>query len=173
MNCAKAESLPSLEQTMRALKLGGLAKEWRGVECRDPEQYLRELLDIEVREREASRMARMIKQAGFRAVKALDSFVWKTGIKIPNAITRKEMEADAFVKDKENLVFKGACGTGKTQRGTLAGFMASLRKVELLVLDEVGFNTFTRRPANCCFRSRPTVMSKRASSSHPIWNLAD
>jgi DNA replication protein DnaC len=185
MNYTKAESLPSLEQTMRTLKLGGLAKEWRGVEYRDPEQYLRELLDIEVREREANRMARMVKQAGFRVIKTLDDFVWKPGIKIPNTITREEMEAAAFVKDKENLVFMGACGTGKThlataialnlcrqgrhvrfytatglanilqekhQRGTLTGFTASLRKVELLVLDEVGFITLHKEASELLFQ---------------------
>ena len=75
MNFTKAESLQSIEQTMRTLKLGGLAKEWRSVEYRDPEQYMRELLDIEVHEREANRMARMIKQAGFRVIKTLDKFI--------------------------------------------------------------------------------------------------
>ncbi len=49
MNYTKAESLQSIEQTMRTLKLGGLAKEWRSVEYRDNEQYMRDLLDIEVR----------------------------------------------------------------------------------------------------------------------------
>jgi len=185
MNYTKAESLPSLEQTMRSLKLGSLAKEWRTVTYSDNEQYMRELLDIEVREREANRMARMIKQAGFRVMKTLDSFVWKPGIKIPNTITREEMEAADFVKDKENLVFMGACGTGKThlataialnlcrqgrhvrfftatglanilqekhQRGTLTGFMTSLRKVELLVLDEVGFITLHKEASELLFQ---------------------
>ena len=34
-----------IEQYMRTLKLGGLAKEWRSVSyCDDPEQYVKELL---------------------------------------------------------------------------------------------------------------------------------
>ncbi len=70
MNYTKAESLQSIEQTMRTLKLGGLAKEWRNVKYQDSEQYMRELLEIEVREREANRMARMIKQANFRVIRA-------------------------------------------------------------------------------------------------------
>ncbi len=36
----------SIEQTMRTLKLGGLAKEWRSVVYYDNEQYLRDLLEI-------------------------------------------------------------------------------------------------------------------------------
>jgi len=185
MNYTKAESLQSIEQTMRTLKLGGLAKEWRSVPFHDTEQYMRDLLDIEVREREANRMARMIKQAGFRVLKTLDSFVWKPGIEIPSTITREEMETASFVRDKENLVMMGAVGTGKThlataialnlcrqgrhvrfytatglanilqekhQRGLLTGFMSSLRRVELLVLDEIGFITLHKEASELLFQ---------------------
>jgi DNA replication protein DnaC len=185
MNYTKAESLQSIEQTMRTLKLSGLAKDWRNVEYQNPEQYIRELLDIEVREREANRMARMIKQAGFRVLKTLDNFVWKPGIEVPTTITRDEIEAASFVKAKENLVLMGAVGTGKThlasavalnlckqgrhvrfftatglanilqekyQRGTLAGFMNSLRRVELLVLDEIGFVTLHKEASELLFQ---------------------
>jgi len=185
MNYTKAESLPSIEQTMRTLKLGGLAKEWRSVNFNDPEQYMRDLLDIEVREREANRMTRMIKQAGFRVVKTLDKFIWKPGIELPGSITREEIEAASFVAEKENLVLMGVQGTGKThlataialnlcrqgrhvrfftatalgnllqekhQRGTLTGFMNSLRKVELLVLDEIGFIPLHKEAAELLFQ---------------------
>ena len=185
MNYTKAERLPSLEQTMRTLKLSGLAKDWRSVQYQSPEQYMRDLLDIEVREREANRMARMIKQAGFRVLKSLDNFVWKPTIEIPGSITREEMEAADFVSRKENLVLMGAVGTGKThlataialslcqqgrhvrfytapalanilqekhQRGTLTGFMNSLRRVELLVLDEIGFISLHREASELLFQ---------------------
>jgi DNA replication protein DnaC len=185
MNHAKAESLSNIEQTMRSLKLGGLAKEWRNVAYHDNEQYMRDLLDIEVREREANRMARMIKQAGFRVIKTLESFVWKSGIEIPNTITRPEIEEASFVREKENLVLMGAVGTGKTHlatavalnlcsqgrhvrfytatglanilqeklgRGTLTSFMTSLRKVELLVLDEIGFITLHKEASELLFQ---------------------
>ena len=99
MSYIKSESLPSIEQTMRSLKLSGMAKDWRNVEYRNNEQYMRELLDVEVREREANRMARMIKKAGFRVLKTLDSFVWKPGIEVPHTITREELEAASFVNN--------------------------------------------------------------------------
>jgi len=185
MNYVKAENFPSIEQTMRSLKLGGLAKEWRGITYRNNEQYIRELLDIEVREREANRMARMVKQAGFRVIKTLDSFAWKPGIEIPGTITREEIESASFVEEKENLVLMGAVGTGKThlataialnlcqqgrhvrfytatglanvlqdkqQRGTLSSFMGSLRKVELLVIDEIGFITLHKEASELLFQ---------------------
>ena len=185
MSYTRAENPPSIEQTMRTLKLSGLAKDWRSVEYHNPEQYMRDLLEIEMREREANRMTRMIKQAGFRVLKSLDSFVWKTGIEIPATITRDEIEAASFVKEKENLVLMGTVGTGKThlatavalnlckqgrhvrfftatglanilqekhQRGTLAGFMSSLRRVELLVLDEIGFVTLHKEASELLFQ---------------------
>jgi DNA replication protein DnaC len=185
MNYTKAESLSSIEQTMRTLKLSGLAKEWRSVEYQNPEQYMRDLLDIEVREREANRMARIIKQAGFRVIKTLDNFVWKPTIEIPASISREEIEAADFVSRKENLVLMGAVGTGKThlaavialhlcqqgrhvrfytapalanisqekhQRGMLTGFMNSLRRVELLVLDEIGFITLHKEASELLFQ---------------------
>lgn len=185
MNYTKAESLGSIEQTMRTLKLGGLAKEWRSVSHHDNEQYLRDLLDIEVREREANRMARMVKQAGFRVIKTLDDFVWKPTIEIPATITRENIEAATFIAGKENLVLMGVSGTGKThlataialnlceqgrhvrfytatglanilvekhQRGTLTNFMTSLRKVELLVLDEIGFITLHKEASELLFQ---------------------
>jgi DNA replication protein DnaC len=185
MNFTKAESLPSIEATMRTLKLGGMAKEWRSVAYRDNEQYMQELLDIEVREREANRMARMVKQAGFRVIKTLDDFIWKPGIEIPQSITREEIEAAEFVRHRENLVLMGNCGTGKThlataialnlcqhgrsvrfytatglanilqekhQRGTLNHFMTSLRRVELLVLDEIGYITLYKEASELLFQ---------------------
>ena len=177
--------IENIEQTMRSLKLGGMAKDWRNVEYRDAEQYMRDLLEIEVREREANRMARMIKQAGFRVIKTIDKFIWKPTIEIPASITREEMETAAFVNEKENLVLMGAVGTGKThlataialglcqkgkhvrfftatglatllqekhQKGVLSGFMTSLKRVELLVLDEIGFITLHKEASELLFQ---------------------
>ena len=36
-----------IEQYMRTLKLGGMAREWRNVEFQSTEQYVRELLELE------------------------------------------------------------------------------------------------------------------------------
>jgi len=199
----------SIEQTMRTLKLGGLAKEWRNVEYHDPEQYMEELLEIEVREREANRMARMIKQAGFRVIKTLDNFIWKQGIEIPNTITREEIETADFVEHKENLVLMGAVGTGKThlaaavalslcqkgrhvrfytatglanilqeknQRGQLNSFLTSLKKVELLVLDEIGFITLHKEAAELlfqvvseCYEQKSLIITSNLEFSQ--WNV--
>ena len=69
-----------IEQYMRTLKLGGMAREWRGVEFQDKEQYVRALLELELRERDANRINRMVKTAGFQVIKTLDDFVWNPNI---------------------------------------------------------------------------------------------
>lgn len=199
----------SIEQTMRTLKLGALAKQWRSIEYRNNEQYLRELLEVEIKERETNRMTRMIKQAGFRVLKTLDSFIWKAGIEIPTSITREEIESASFVLNKENLVLMGAVGTGKThlataialklcqegkktrfytatglagvlqekkQKGLLNSFMASLKRVELLVLDEIGFITLHKEASELlfqivseCYEQKSLIITSNLEFSQ--WNM--
>ena len=110
--------MPDIEQNMRTLKLGGLAKEWRTVEYRDNEQYVSELLDIELHEREVNRINRMIKTAGFNVLKTLDDYSWRSGIELPAGLTREYMVDLDFIEAKENLIFMGAVGTGKTHLAT-------------------------------------------------------
>jgi DNA replication protein DnaC len=193
---------------MRSLKLGGMAKEWHTVKHLNNEQYLRDLLDIEVREREANRMNRMVKNAGFKVIKSLDDFVWKRGIEIPASITRDEIETADFVNRKENLVLMGASGTGKThlatavalslcekgrhvlfytatslagvlqeknQKGHLNAFLKSLKKVELLVLDEIGFIALHKEAAELlfhvvseCYEQRSLIVTSNLEFSG--WN---
>ena len=164
--------MPDIEQMMRTLKLGGLAKDWRSVEYSDTEQYVTDLLTLELHEREVNRINRMVKTAGFHVIKTLDDFVWKSEIELPAGLTREYMEELDFIRTNENLIFMGAVGTGKTHlataialkacqeghkvrfftaaslanillernnKGTLNGFMTSLKKVELIVIDELGF----------------------------------
>jgi len=79
----------ALEQTMRSLKLGGMAKDWKNVKYQNDEQYLSELLDIEVRERDTNRTNRLTKQAGFKVIKTLNKFIWKPGIEVPPSIVNQ------------------------------------------------------------------------------------
>ena len=116
--------MPDIEQNMRTLKLGGLAKEWRTVEYRDNEQYVSDLLDIELHEREVNRINRMIKTAGFNVLKTLDDYSWRSGIELPAGLTREYMVDLDFIDAKENLIFMGAVGTGKTHLATAIALKA-------------------------------------------------
>lgn len=113
-----------IEQMMRQVKLGGMAKGWRSVPFTDPEQYVADLLKLELQEREANRINRMVKTAGFRVMKTLDEFVWNTAIELPNGLTQDYMEELRFLAPKENLIFMGAVGTGKTHLATAIALKA-------------------------------------------------
>ena len=116
--------MSEIEQAMRRLKLSGMARNWRDVEYRDNEQYVTELLNLELREREANRINRMVRTAGFPVVKTLDAFEWNRGIALPAGLTREYMEELRFLEAKENLIFMGSVGTGKTHLATAIALVA-------------------------------------------------
>ena len=91
--------MAEIEQMLRTLKLGGLAKDWRTVEFNgDTEKYLTELLELELHEREVNRINRLVRTAGFNVIKTLDDFVWRNDIELPNGLTREYMENRTSLK---------------------------------------------------------------------------
>lgn len=197
-----------IEQYMRTLKLGGMAKEWRNVGFQEPEQYVRELLELELREREANRINRMVKTAGFQVIKTLEDFIWNQSIELPVGLTRGYMEGLQFLPQKENLTFLGSVGTGKTHlataialkacqtgrrvrfftaaslanlllernsKGTLNSFLANLKRVELIVVDEIGFVPLHKDAAELlfqvisdCYERRSLIITSNLEFSQ--WN---
>lgn len=113
-----------IEQYMKQLKLGALAKEWQSIEYRNKEQFLTELLELEIRERNANRINRSIKTAGFRVLKTLSDFEWRKNIEFPKGLSRESMENLDFLSKKENLIFMGSVGTGKTHLATALALKA-------------------------------------------------
>lgn len=174
-----------IEQMMRQVKLGGMAKDWRSVPFKNTEQYVADLLRLELKEREANRINRMVKTAGFRVLKTLDDFVWTSAIELPIGLTRDDMTGLRFLAPKENLIFMGSVGTGKTHlataialkacqegrsvrfftaaslanillekntKGVLNSYLNVLKKVELIVIDEVGFVPLHKDAAELLFQ---------------------
>ena len=175
----------SLTRMMHALRLGGLAKRWEEVEYRDREQYLGDLLSLELSIREVNRINRLVKTAGFRVLKTLEDFEWTGAMQLPQGVSREYLETAVFLEKKENLILLGAVGTGKThlatgialracqsgrsarfftvaslantlleknQKKALSAFLESLKKVDLLVLDEVGFVPLHQEAAELLFQ---------------------
>jgi DNA replication protein DnaC len=197
-----------IEKYMRTLKLGGLAKDWQTVKYENTEQYIRELLELELREREVNRINRMVKTAGFRVMKTLEDFIWTPNIQIPQGLTQQEMEKFNFIEKRENLIFMGSVGTGKThlataialkacqngkhsrfftaaslanilleknQKGSLNGFLSALKKVELMVIDEIGFVPLHKEAAELlfqvisdCYERRSLIITSNLEFSQ--WN---
>ena len=197
-----------IELMMRQVKLGGMAKEWRSVQFESPEQYVTDLLKLELREREANRINRMVKTASFRVLKTLDDFVWGSAIQFPSGLSAAYMEELGFLPPKENLIFMGTVGTGKTHlataialkacqegrrvrfytaaslanillernnKGTLNNYLSTLKKVELIVIDEVGFVPLHKDAAELlfqvisdCYEQRSLIITSNLEFSQ--WN---
>ena len=197
-----------IELMMRQVKLGGMAKGWRSVRYENTEQYVTELLKLELQEREANRINRMVKTAGFRVLKTLDDFVWGSAIQLPSGLSAAYMEELGFLPPKENLIFMGTVGTGKTHlataialkacqegrrvrfytaaslanillernnKGTLNNYLSTLKKVELIVIDEVGFVPLHKDAAELlfqvisdCYEQRSLIITSNLEFSQ--WN---
>lgn len=72
-----------LEQQMRQLKLGGMAKEWRSIEFMILSSMLVKLLKLELHEREVNRINRMVKSAGFHVLKPWTILFGTTALSCP------------------------------------------------------------------------------------------
>ena len=156
-----------IELMMRQVKLGGMAKGWRSVQYENTEQYVTELLKLELQEREANRINRMVKTAGFRVLKTLDEFVWNSAIELPSGLTQgtvgtgKTHLATAIAlkacQEGRKVRFFTAAGLAnllleKNNKGTLNNFLGSLKKVELIVIDEIGFVPLHKDAAELLFQ---------------------
>lgn len=113
-----------IEKNLKLLKLGTLAKEWESVEFHTKEQYLSDLITLELREREVNRINRMVKTATFPIMKTLEDFTWTNNIDIPQGITKEVIENFEFLSKKENLILLGAVGTGKSHLATAVALKA-------------------------------------------------
>ena len=120
--------MSEIEQAVRRLKLSGMTRNWRDAEYRDNEQYVTELPKLELRKREANRINRMVKTAGFPAVKTLDAFEWNRGIALPAGLTRESMEGLRFLELKEDLIFMGSVEIGKARPATAIALVAYLSR---------------------------------------------
>lgn len=117
-----------IEDMMKKLKLGHLAREWQSVEFQDEKQYLCELLQLELNQREVNAINRSTKSSGFQVLKTLDEFQWHTQIQLPNQCTSQELESLDFIQKRENLVLLGSVGTGKTHLATALGLEACQKR---------------------------------------------
>lgn len=160
------------------------------------EEYLAELLEEEVAERMERRRARRIKEARFSLAKSIESFDFSRSPDLPQSLIL-ELATGAYLDAKENIIFIGDCGTGKTHLATALGLaaceqgrcvrfttvaqlagelieakdareltrtIARYGRVELLILDEMGFVPLSKAGAELVFQ----VISERCEKASII-----
>lgn len=172
-----------LTTVCKALKLGDLAEFVDQVIYRSNEQYLTDVLELALQQREARRIDRLVKQASFPMAKTLDNCKFDP-ITFPKGFSKERLVSLDFIKRKENVLCIGAVGTGKThlaialgvkacmegwsakfyravdlstelayhhRQGTLTPYLKRLEKVDLLILDELGYIPFDRTASQLLF----------------------
>jgi len=105
-------------QNLKGLKLGAVRRMYDEVLDRNlkgrkgPEEYLGELIDQEVAARKVSALNNRIKKAKLPQVKDLDVFKFEES-SVDESSVKRLYDGD-FIREKKNVVFMGASGTGKT-----------------------------------------------------------
>ena len=108
-----------LQHHLRKLKLPTFQSEHAklarqcAAEGNDHVQYLLQLCELELIERERRMIERRIKAAKFPATKSLDSFDF-TAIPSLNKVLTMELARGEFIDRRENVIALGPSGTGKT-----------------------------------------------------------
>lgn len=95
------------------------------------EDFLRELLEMEVHSRQQSTAARRIKEAHFPDLKTLDQLQWEAlqGISKPKVL---ELSTCGYIEKAEDIVLAGPIGTGKTHLAIALGVEAARRRLRVL-----------------------------------------
>jgi len=93
------------------------------IDTENRERFLLELLQKEIAHRNAARIARNLKKAGFYTLKSFDDYIFDQ-IKLPEGITPHSLQNCTFIEERKNLILYGNVGTGKTHLATAVGVEA-------------------------------------------------
>ncbi|ALF09309.1 IS21-like element helper ATPase IstB [Parageobacillus thermoglucosidasius] len=113
-----------IEAYCKELKLGSrIAEYYSIIEANTHEEFLVQLLALEVEHRRVTRKNRLLKQANFDVVKTFQGYTFDH-IEFPKQLSVEELKSTKFIERKENLVLYGGVGTGKTHLATAIGVEA-------------------------------------------------
>jgi len=179
-----------LESQMRALKLKGMLSYYREFSERAAqgklqyEEYLSLLLDEELRGKTERSVKTKIHKARFPFIKTLEAFDFSFQPSLGEKEILKLNSLD-FIEKKENLIFLGPPGVGKThlavafgikacsakyrvlfitaqkliedlmlsvKDGTITPKLLAYSRLNLLIIDELGYMPITKEQANLLFQ---------------------
>lgn len=126
-----------LDEQLKQLKMPGMRKELEAIhrQACDADwsygEFLRELCDVELRNREQRTAARRLREARFPDVKTLDQIDWEAlqGVGRAKAF---ELASGSFLDAQEDIVIAGPVGTGKTHLAIALGVELTRRRHRVL-----------------------------------------
>jgi DNA replication protein DnaC len=173
-----------IQQYAKRLKLSWIREHYHEVHAGTHEEYLLKLFEREIVQREERKTNLLLKSATLPN-KYGKPFDWKD-IELGQGITQTDLLDGAFIDRKENLIFYGGVGVGKTylstliafnvirqygkrvkfytvaslvnqlleanEKGTLNKFFKQIEKLDLLILDELGYIPLHKQGAELLFQ---------------------
>ena len=117
----------SMEECCKILKFSqNIVLNSQTVQATTQEDYLLEILRMEIQHREVVRKERLIKNAGFYTRKHFDTFRFDD-VTMPTGIDIEYLRNCRFIEEKKNLVFFGNTGSGKSHLAQAIGLEACNR----------------------------------------------
>ncbi len=123
--------LPYLRQHYAEVARQSAERNWDHVE------YLRRLIEGQYTERRQRIVERRVKAARFPVLKTLEQYQWDWPKKI-NRLQVQNLFRLGFVPRKDNVVFLGTVGVGKTHLATALGYAACQEGHSVLFADAIG-----------------------------------
>ncbi|WP_445612378.1 IS21-like element helper ATPase IstB [Geobacillus sp. YF-1] len=120
-----------VKEICKALHLAYIADRFEEVAYETKEQFLRDVLALELSFRQKAKQARLIKKAKFRELKWLNDDEWSDQIHWPTTTSKEELCDLRFLEQKQNVLLLGSPGTGKTHLATALGLKACERGHEV------------------------------------------
>lgn len=174
----------TIEEYAKRLKLSWIRQHYHEVEAASNEEFLLKLMEQEIQQREERKTNLLLSQSQLPEIPSVP-FIWDE-IDYTQGLTRNYFLEGEFLLKKENLIFYGGIGTGKTflstliglnaiqtsaknikfftvanlvnrlldahEKGTIGRFYKQLEKLDLLILDELGFIPLHKQGAELLFQ---------------------
>jgi DNA replication protein DnaC len=178
-----------LKHHLEKLRLPTMRREWEALaaacakEGQDYGDFLWQLCEHELIEREQRAAGRRVKMAKFPVVKTMEDFDFSAQPSINEALIRQLISCQ-YLQERGNVLLLGNSGTGKSHLATALGFAAcaqgkrvrfwntsslatymlelrerrdlkrfqtQLEKLDLIILDELGYVPFSKEGAELLF----------------------
>ena len=108
----------------KKLRLGRkIVDAYDSIQADNNHEYLLQILQLALDHRETTRKNRLLKQAGFYAMKTFEDFSFSE-VRLPQEMSVEELKKTSFIDDKKNLILYGNVGTGKTHLSQAIGIEA-------------------------------------------------
>lgn len=125
-----------IQEYAKSLRLPTFARNYREIARRASNdgwsfgEYLREVMEGEVRTRNENTAMRYLKQAQFHDIKTLDQIDW-SALKGVSRQKIAELSSCEYIKEGQDVVIAGPIGTGKTHLAIALGVEAARKRIRV------------------------------------------